>query len=358
MKKLFLLFMILGLTSISFIDTQAFTFNGSYDFNDIDLDDSLTELNGASLNNIFNYDYLETLPLINYQGYRNGYELDNQNNVTFYEYIYIDLDYKNLFDGILYENGRISATGSIEYNTNRVYTGFISVLPNTQYSIRNFDNSSLYRLAGYSEQNDSSFTEMISNSSSITNLTFVTGSNTYYIRTSFTTTDLNSTVALYEGSDISSFVPYGVLAEVYRLYPTPIENTDLTQSLYNYNLENLPINTIKYYFAVFLLHKYNLPVDDLWNNAFNAGESSGYNTGYDFGLTDGFLQGETYGYNQGYDDGILSEVDTQWLLGFVSGTVNVLGVSIIPGISLGVFVFIPLFLGFIGFIFRLGGRRG
>jgi len=87
-----------------------------------------------------------------------------------------------------------------------------------------------------------------------------------------------------------------------------------------------------------------------------------YNDGYDSGFVDGGVIGYNNGYNEGYDDGfdegVVSEVDTQWLLGFVTGTVNVLGVSIIPGISLGVFVFIPLFLGFIGFIFRLGGRRG
>ena len=87
MKKLYLSITLLGMFILMFmitlVPTQAFTFNGSYDFNNIDLDTALSELNGASLNEIFNYDYLETLPLINYQGYRNGYYLDN-NNIIFH----------------------------------------------------------------------------------------------------------------------------------------------------------------------------------------------------------------------------------------------------------------------------------
>jgi len=158
--------------------------------------------------------------------------------------------------------------------------------------------------------------------------------------------------------------------KIYYQLSTPIQNLDIIQSLYFYNLENINIDLLNYYFAVWLLNVFNLPVGDLWSYAWTAGNDSGYNDGftdgYDSGYTSGFdtgnLQGYTsgydFGYNNGFDDGLISEVDTQWLLGFVTGTINILGVSIIPGISLGVFVFIPLFLGFIGFIFRLGGRRG
>jgi hypothetical protein len=378
MKKLYLSITLLGIIILMFMITlipvQAYTFNGSYDFSDIDLDDSLSELNGATLNDLFDYEYLETIPLIEYNGFRNGYDLDNQNNVTFYEYVYIDLGYKNLwadvsnYSGIrgnYYVYSSSQTTLQIVSNDNTApiidYYDGIDLISNTTYTLRINSGSVPSQLRVKDKETDN----LIAISYYTNTLVFNTSSYDTQIIFEIHLNDFAqgvaqtiSNVQLEVGNTATQYVSYGTITEIYDVRTTPIENTDLVQSLYSYNLENLPINTIKYYFAVFLLNKYNLPVDDLWNQAFNAGESSGYQDGYDEGLLNGFNDGYNYGYNIGFDEGLISEVDTEYLLGFVSGTVDILGVSIIPGITLGVFVFIPLFLGFIGFIFRLGGRRG
>lgn len=157
-------------------------------------------------------------------------------------------------------------------------------------------------------------------------------------------------------------------------------------NLNDYGLQSINVDLLDYYFNIYTLLVSGLSPGSIYSNGYTNGEiigySDGYNDGYSDGLNDGYNNGysdgqedgydtgyldgnvaglETgylNGYNDGYSDGVLEEVDTQYLLGFVSGAVDILGVSIIPGITLGVFVFIPLFLGFIGFIFRLGGRRG
>lgn len=311
MKKILLIFIITFISIISFdISIKAYTFNGSYDFSNIDLNASLTELNGASLNNLFDYEYLETLPLIEWNGYRNKYELDNQGNVVFNEYIYIDLGYKNLINlGTVSFNPSHSAT---------ILTG-IDVIPNTTYNISLVYNGTggivnTFRVVGnnsnpvndpYYVQNNIAYRRLTFNGTNqILNFAFTSGTNTTisllfmnnYGYPNFTL----SNNQLEYGNVKTDYVPYGTLTEVYRINSTPVENTDLVQSLYLYNLENMNIDLLNYYFAVFLLNKYALPVGDLWSYAWTAGNDAGYNDGYSTGYDDGNLDG----YNDGYDEGL------------------------------------------------------
>jgi len=123
-------------------------------------------------------------------------------------------------------------------------------------------------------------------------------------------------------------------------------------------------------FAVFILNKYNLPVGDLWSYAWTAGNDAGYNDGFTdghiAGYNDGYSDGNAFGYSDGFSDGQTDGYNTavndqlgagDWLVEFIAGAVGVLGVTILPGVPLGLFVFIPLFFGLISFVYRLGGRK-
>jgi hypothetical protein len=61
-----------------------------------------------------------------------------------------------------------------------------------------------------------------------------------------------------------------------------------------------------------------------------------------------------YKYNQGVED----VINPGFLLNFVSGTVDIMNVEILPNFPLATFVFIPLFFGLLTFFFRLVGKRG
>lgn len=239
-------------------------------------------------------------------------------------------------------------------------------------------------------------------------LDVLTIGETYYLRYDIETSIIgNSSTRLYSGSlstpfisGVTSYNSYSVkgIADTYRLFVSDWRYDTLNQDdeilkvdnvfaiQLDSDLASLNISILDYYYNLYTALYYNLNIDLFYNEGENDGYDEGYDTGYDSGLIigegigydngysdgqedgydTGYLDGNVAGletgylngYNDGFDEGVVSEVDTQWLLGFVTGTINVLGVSIIPGISLGVFVFIPLFLGFIGFIFRLGGRRG
>lgn len=163
-------------------------------------------------------------------------------------------------------------------------------------------------------------------------------------------------------------------------------------------LESAPISLLDYYsnlyyaldngidLSLFYQEGYDNGYDTGYDDGYLNGEIFGYDDGYTDGLNEGYFNGQVdyyngtylaqlpaetstpyndgqvdgyqYGYATGFDDGIVSDVDTSWVLGFTTGAMNVLGVSIIPGITLGVFVFVPLFFGFVGFIYRVGKRGG
>lgn len=316
MKKLYLSITLLGMFilmfAISMIPTQAYTFNGSYDFSNVDLNESFTELNGASLNDLFDYDYLETLPLIEWNGYRNKYELVN-GVITFNEYIYIDLDYKNLFDKtLIYDDVYISDfDGGFVFNSNYKSSQYISVKPNTDYYLTiPFTPFGGNALVGFDI--NMNFVSVLDNGG-VGNQQFTTPSNVRYIRFGINDfTNLND-IQLEEGTIGTNVVGFNILSEVYRLNTTPTQNIDLTQSLTLYNLENINIDLLNYYFAVFILNKYNLPVGDLWNYAYTAGTVQGYEDGYYEGQSDyhygnfysiyDFMESDAYitGYNEGMD---------------------------------------------------------
>ena len=334
MKKIFIFLLVLGaLTSINF-DLFAFTFNNEDSPAGITLDTLINELNGYSLREIF------------------------EDNLVTQNDIFNEVDSIGSYIDGIYTNSSIGNTATPYFTAFGTLT-----IGNTYYyrtSVRALNNDIL-EIRMYRGVND----DALINNPLINydyNLTSYGVAGFNYIRF------YHSYVQAVQGEQIA--------VQVKEFYIIDITSMGL-------------INTkqeLDYYYTIYYLLKNGINPTTLYadyytegqidgyaegyNDGFSDGYNDGYNDGYGFGQEDGYDTGyldgnvaglETgylNGYNDGFDEGILSDVDTSWLLNFVSGTVNVLGVSIVPGISLGVFVFIPLFLGFIGFIFRLGGRRG
>jgi hypothetical protein len=338
MKKLFLLFMILGLTSITFIDLNASSYQN------ITLDTPINQLYGYTLRELF--EDFNVVPNSRFDN--NDTSIYNSFNTNIF----------SIENGVLYGQGDGVST--------RAYV-FLDILTIGEF---------------------------------------------YYIRYDIETNLIgNSSTRLYSGSlttpsitGITSYTSHSLkgIADNYRLMIADWRYDYLNQddeilridNVFAINLDSdlstLSTTILDYYYNLYTALYYNLNLDTFYTEGYEygyeSGENFGYNDGYNDGLVEGYFDGQAdyyygtylesfpfesstgyqvalvegyeYGYDAGFEDGLTSDVDTQWLLGFVSGTVNILGVSIIPGISLGVFVFIPLFLGFIGFIFRLGGRRG
>ena len=107
--------------------------------------------------------------------------------------------------------------------------------------------------------------------------------------------------------------------------------------------------------------------DEGYNNGYNVGFNVGFDDGYTLGNTDGFEdgfvlgreQGYNEGYNRGYNAGIneqLEDRDFASLLRSVFIAIGAfLGINLLPGISIGAIIAVPIVFGIIAFI--LGKRK-
>ena len=106
--------------------------------------------------------------------------------------------------------------------------------------------------------------------------------------------------------------------------------------------------------------------DDGYTKGYNKGlEHSydvGYDDGYEDGKADGFEIGQIAGYNDGYavgySDGLSETTDKNFgrLLGGVfAGIGAFLGINLLPGISIGAIIAVPIIFGIIAFI--LGRKK-
>ena len=114
---------------------------------------------------------------------------------------------------------------------------------------------------------------------------------------------------------------------------------------------------------------YNVGKQDGYNEGYNDGlyASEGYQTGYDDGHADGYEEGKEYGmsigrehwydvgYEKGYNKGLAARNFSD-LLKSMFGAIGVfLGINLLPGISIGALIAVPIIFGIIAFI--LGRRR-
>lgn len=124
---------------------------------------------------------------------------------------------------------------------------------------------------------------------------------------------------------------------------------------------------------------YNKGKNEGYQNGYDEGHfegyNSGYSNGYNTGLTEGYNTGLTNGYNQGYDEGFLEGYDEGYNYGYnvgineqledkdfthllksvFIGVGSFLGINLLPGVSIGAIIAVPIIFGIIAFI--LGRRK-
>ena len=99
------------------------------------------------------------------------------------------------------------------------------------------------------------------------------------------------------------------------------------------------------------------------NAGYNVGYSDGYNDGVDvgrvYGYNEGYSVGRSEGYNIGYNDGINAQLEdkdfTHLLKSVFIGIGSFLGINLLPGISIGALIAVPIVFGIISFI--IGKRK-
>lgn len=120
-------------------------------------------------------------------------------------------------------------------------------------------------------------------------------------------------------------------------------------------------------------------IQNSYNEGFNDGYSGGYRqaeieltfNNYNEGFNDakeqygywddvlGIYVSADYAYDEGYDAGLNADFDYfAWMRTALWLPAQILAIEIWPGFQLGYFAFFTLFMGMIGFIFRLFGKGG
>lgn len=314
MKKIFLLFMILGLSLLSFVDTHAYYY-------DLDLDTPSQELGGDSLR-----DFWENNNLVPNHDFSDP-------STSFYSQYHTSIF--NHSTGVLIGTGVTGWTRAFVYIDNlALSTDMIYINAEIKTEIQ---TSGVYTRT---YQGSTSLPYVYLNTKWQTYSDLLVSNQTRFFLTDFRGSNLSTNDKVY-------------IDNIYMINLTTL-NLQLTENRLNYLLS---------------AYKYLTYAETQYNNGYDSGNLDGYATGFTDGTTYGQNEYHTgnYGtldetqgipYNDGYNAGVAEELDTDYLLSFVQGSLAVLNAPILPNITLGVFVFIPLFFGFVAFLFRLGGKRG
>lgn len=109
----------------------------------------------------------------------------------------------------------------------------------------------------------------------------------------------------------------------------------------------------------------NVVFDERYQDGYNDGYDSGFSNGYDSGEQSGYADGWDNGYNFGYDKGFsdgLSESDTTYngVFGTIANGIFapialIFGIELLPNITVGMIILVPLIFGLIAFI--VGGKK-
>ena len=103
---------------------------------------------------------------------------------------------------------------------------------------------------------------------------------------------------------------------------------------------------------------YDIGYDDGYDIGYDDGINVGYDDGYDIGYDDGVNVGYDDGYDIGFNDGVASHNDYSFI-GLLSqvfiGLGSFLAIELLPHITIGAIVSVPLVFGIISFII---GKRG
>lgn len=130
------------------------------------------------------------------------------------------------------------------------------------------------------------------------------------------------------------------------------------------------VYTLNYYEGVSRLEgyriKYDIP-DYTYQDGYNDGYHDGYLKGkedsndfyFEQGYQEGYIDGHNSGYNSGYNKGISENMETGGfgliLKNVFLGVGSFLGIQLLPGISIGAIIAVPIVFGIISFI--LGRKK-
>ncbi len=104
---------------------------------------------------------------------------------------------------------------------------------------------------------------------------------------------------------------------------------------------------------------YDAGLGDGYDDGYNDGIGDGYYLGYDLGYDDGYGDGDGFGYYRGYqeaiNDGSTEFGLTTLLSSLFVGLGSLLSIQLLPNISIGMIIAVPIVFGIIAFIL---GKRG
>lgn len=96
---------------------------------------------------------------------------------------------------------------------------------------------------------------------------------------------------------------------------------------------------------------YNEGFDDGYNQGYVGGEEAGYNRGHE----EGYNKGYNVGYNTGINEQLADKDFTNLLKSAFIAIGTFLGINLLPGVSIGAIIAVPIVFGIIAFI--LGRRK-
>jgi hypothetical protein len=154
----------------------------------------------------------------------------------------------------------------------------------------------------------------------------------------------------------------------YKLY----SGTDQVVLVIDYNnVDGYTIQFEDYYGVGWLYSLYGITLTDTYTDGYefgyedglDIGQSLGYDIGYEDGYDSGFLLGKQEGYDiglaKGFNDGVGSATDYSFF-GLITqvfvGLGTFLAIELLPHITIGAILAVPLVFGIISFI--IGKRRG
>ncbi len=136
-------------------------------------------------------------------------------------------------------------------------------------------------------------------------------------------------------------------------------NKVAASQLSDYNA--IKYNDRTYYFAQITQNDINQESYDIgYKNGYNTGELDGYQNGFDVGNDSGYK----IGFQQGKQEGIASKGENVWsnanefIKNIFIGIFDILSIELLPNISLGTFVVIPLIFSVLFFIVKVAKGGG
>lgn len=145
------------------------------------------------------------------------------------------------------------------------------------------------------------------------------------------------------GSSVKS-ITIGITGVAEGVYYTDVNNQIVGEWLVN--IEDV---------SLFPAMDYN---EGLYKDAYDKGYNEGYNTGFNLGNEQGLLQGYNNGYQIGYQKGLTINPNNNFgamITTVLLGVGTVLSIELLPNISIGAIIAVPIVFGVIAFV--LGRKK-